>query len=538
MKNEKMRNRPVIIGLTLFYLLVSTVRAGTSKPVQTAKVESGSIVSEWVFPGSIKARAEVDITSEAAGRVKEVYVEEGDPVKAGQVLVVIDAVKLDLAVRQAEAALVGAKANYEQTLATAEETVMVQRLKAQAALAAAETNLQQVKDLAYVRTVSQKEQAEAGLEVLKANLRQIQNGSRREERMQAKASVEQAKAALENARANLGRTRALYAQEAVSTQTLEGIETQYKVAEAQHQAAQQQLNLVREGARREEVEAMEAQVRQAKAGMQLTNQLMDTKSWEKEIALAEAQVHQAQAALHSEQIQVDSRVWEMQIVLAKSQMDQAQVALELAQDQLDEATVRAPASGVIASRTVEVGDRVESDDTFFNLVDVSQLRVSVKVSETDLLSLRRGQEIQVKSAGVLKPLQGTIRTISPTVDAKTRLGKVEVFLKLTQLNIRPGMYAEVIVQPTRRISTLIVPRSAVQGISTRQPYIYVVQNGLCVRREVQVGVSKGGRVEVVQGLKLGEDVIVSSTTLKPAKRFILSQQLESHRTIKPLSRLQ
>lgn len=345
MKNEKMRNRPVIIGLTLFYLLVSTVRAGTSKPVQTAKVESGSIVSEWVFPGSIKARAEVDITSEAAGRVKEVYVEEGDPVKAGQVLVVIDAVKLDLAVRQAEAALVGAKANYEQTLATAEETVMVQRLKAQAALAAAETNLQQVKDLAYVRTVSQ--------------------------------------------------------------------------------------------------------------------------------------------------------------------MDQAQVALELAQDQLDEATVRAPASGVIASRTVEVGDRVESDDTLFNLVDVSQLRVSVKVSETDLLSLRRGQEIQVKSAGVLKPLQGTIRTISPTVDAKTRLGKVEVFLKLTQLNIRPGMYAEVIVQPTRRISTLIVPRSAVQGISTRQPYVYVVQNGLCVRREVQVGVSKGGRVEVVQGLKLGEDVIVS-----------------------------
>ncbi|MBI1923491.1 efflux RND transporter periplasmic adaptor subunit [Candidatus Poribacteria bacterium] len=510
-----MRSKRVIIGLTLFYLLMGSVLAQTSQPVQTVMVERGSIASEWTFPGSIEARAEIEITPEVPGRVEAVRVEVGDRVKTGQVLAVIDSTKLVLAVRQAEAGVAAAKASYEQTLATAEGMVMVQLEQARATLAAAETNLQQVKDLAYIRTVSQKEQATAGLEALQANLRKIKNGARPAEQMQAEAAVEQAKASLENARANLERTSALYQQDAASAQTLEGVQTQYKVAEAQYQAALQQLNLVRDGARAEDIEAMEAQVRQAEAGMKLTDQLLETRSWKKDIALAETQVHQAKATLRPAQLQVDSKMWDMQIALRKAEMDQAQVALELAQKQLDDATVRVPVSGFIASRTVEVGDRVETSDSLFSIVDVSELRVSVRVSESDLLGLRLGQEIAVKSAGLSQPIRGTIQLISPTVDPKTRVGIVRVALQPTESTIRPGMYAEVVVQPTQRVSPLIIPRSAVGDISTDQPYVYVVENGHSVRRAVQVGLRVGDRVEILQGLHAGEEVIVSGQhTLK------------------------
>lgn len=505
-----MRTSFTLIGVLLLQILLSPAAvAQTTKPVQTAAVEKASISQEWTFSATVQARAEVNIAPEVPGRIVEVLVDQGDAVERGDILAKLNTTKLALAVRQAEAMVASATANYEHTSETAKELVMVQLTVAEAGVAAAGTAVSQVKDLAYVQTTSQKEQAEAGLAALQATLRKIKEGARDQEVKQVEAVVEQAKAGVENARANLERVRQLHAKDAASNQTLEGVETQHRVAEAQYEAAQQQLALVKEGARAEDIEAMEAQLRQAEAGMQLVDKLNSTKSWEKDIALAEAQLQQAQAGLKSAQIQVGSEVWQLQIAVAKSQMDQAQVGLELAKEQLADATVRAPVTGVISSRVAEVGNMAAPGVALFDLVDLSERRASIEVSESDLSRVKVGMPAQVRLANGTQPIAGRVDRISPTVDPATRMGTVRVVLDTADTNVRPGMYAEIVIQPASKSDALVIPRSAVLGLSNGQPYVYGVENEHAVRRDIELGVSSGERVEVASGLNQGDAVIIS-----------------------------
>ena len=102
-----------------------------------------------------------------------------------------------------------------------------------------------------------------------------------------------------NAKTDLERIENLYAAGAVSKQTLDATRTGATVAEAQYEAASQQLKLVETGARDEDILAVESQVRQAESALDLARSMTETRSWEKDIEMAQAGYDQAKAGLET-----------------------------------------------------------------------------------------------------------------------------------------------------------------------------------------------------------------------------------------------
>ena len=154
------------------------------------------------------------------------------------------------------------------------------------------------KNFAEIRTVTQIDQAEAGLKSLEANLEKIKTGARDEDRQKAQAGLNQAKANLLNAQNNYARMEQLFKNGAISQQSLENSQTQLDIVTAQHKIASEQLQLIDNGAREEDIQAMEAQVEQAKAALRLAQAQAATKTWEKDIALVQSQVENSTSRIN------------------------------------------------------------------------------------------------------------------------------------------------------------------------------------------------------------------------------------------------
>ena len=239
--------------------------AATIKAVEVLKAPSGEIRSELQLSGTIEANSRVTVFPEVAGKIIQMDVDEGERVRKGQTLAVIEHAELGLQVRQAEAAHRAAETAFNQAQQLAEVRVRSQIDQAAAQLSSTVVSLQQVEDLSETRTTSQVEQAQAGLASLKANLEKIKRGARDEDLRQAEAALSGAKASLTNAQSSYERMKELFENTAISKQSFESAETQLDIAKSQYEVASEQYALIQNGAREEDIQAMEAQVAQAEA---------------------------------------------------------------------------------------------------------------------------------------------------------------------------------------------------------------------------------------------------------------------------------
>lgn len=206
-------------------------------------------------------------------------------------------------------------------------------------------------------------------------------------------------------------------------------------------------------------------------------------------------------------------------VITQAEYDAARAAEAAARASLDQArtrvgymVVRAPASGVVTEKLVEVGAVVGAQTKLFTIAEVSTLVTRVGVSELDVGSLRTGQDARVMlDAYPGQRFEGRIRRIFPSADPTTRLLPVEVALTGEAASAaRPGFLARVAFALGTRENVLLVPASAVVGQAGAQQ-VFVVVNGKAERRTVETGLSSEGRVEIVSGLREGEAVVTTGS---------------------------
>ena len=446
-----------------------------------------------------------------AGRLITLNVDEGDSVEKDVPLGTVEYEELQLSVQQAEAILESAETAYSQAKQLSEVRVQTQIAQAKAQFNAAAIALQQVIDLSEIRTVTQIEQAQAGLESLVANLQKIKSGARAEDRRQAEAGLNQADANLANAKSNHERMVQLFENGAISQQSLESAKTQLDIAMAQHKIATEQLQLIDNGARVEDIQAMEAQVEQAKASFTtLVETQADTKTWEKDIALAHSQVETARAGLVAAEALGDAKSWEAEITSAKTARTQANVALKLAQKRLKDATIHAPISGIIAKRYLDLGGMALPAAPLFEIVNIDTVIASVDVIETQLSELVLNQQATIEIDGIDTPMSGSITFISPTLQAARRTASVEVRIDNPEGKLKPGMFAKVTVPIKVHTNALLIPRvSLIEDANTKTQNIFVIEENVSRRRAVEIGLLQGGVAEVVSGLMAGEAVVTA-----------------------------
>ena len=495
-------------GLSLDYAYAQQI--SKPKPVKVATPQRGRIEQKVTYTGNLEADAMVEIYANTPGKLVVLEIDEGDRVNIDDVLAQTDSRELRLALKQAQAALKAAEAQLLTVKATAQIKIEAQAEAAQASLDAAKAQLEQAQRLARAQVISQFEQAKTGVTVAEANLEKARKGARNQEIQQAKAAVSGEQARLENAQLNFDRAQKLHEKDAISDRDLDNAKAQLDGAMAQHDATVEQLSLVKEGVRQEDIIAAEAQLSQAIAALGLSRVAVDTEDWNTQITIAESQVRQAKANLLTARNLVKIRVWENDITAAQAQFDQANEQVNLAKKRLDDATIISPINGIVVNRKADPGDFVvggPGGSPIFTIVKMDVVKAVFAVPEVDLVNVAVGTPIRISTRQ--QQISGKIDFISPIVDSENRTVRIKAEIPNTEYQLKPGMFVEVGIDLSATDELLLLPREAVLDIRDRVGHVFVAKDGKAHQQTVKVGLVWGEKISILEGVTDSTLVIVS-----------------------------
>jgi HlyD family secretion protein len=404
--------RWIVTGVLLFLLLgagrfiygklnaATEVEVGRAKALDTSGPGQGAVILNAT--GYIVAAHKIELAAKVVGKVAWIGVEKADRVKKDQVLV-------------------------------------------------------RLEDEEYR---AQLQQYQGNLGSLEAKLAEMEHGSRPEEIAKAKADVETARADLTDAQVTLKRTKDLVDQKVMARQTLDDQQAKYDSAVARVASADRSYELVRLGPRKEQIDAVRAQIEQAKG------------------------------------------------------------SLAYAQTQLDNTVIKAPIAGTILERNVEKGEFVTTGFVgdkgakgyVVSIADLKDLQVELDINQNDFAKLGPKQEgIVTTDAYPDRKYKGVIEEISPEANRQKATVQVKVRVLEPDDYLRPEMNASVaFVAPdkgpvTQRAKPIVVvPSSAI-----RDGAVFVILDGKAVRKQVVVSGTNAQGTQVESGLIGGEDLVLN-----------------------------
>jgi RND family efflux transporter MFP subunit len=205
--------------------------------------------------------------------------------------------------------------------------------------------------------------------------------------------------------------------------------------------------------------------------------------------------------------------------------DQAQAQVRVAQAQLGATRagiglldIRAPTSGLILQRNLEVGQVIgPGSQGLFRLARGGEMEIRAQMSQQDLARMRVGMPASVTPIGSTESVTGSIWQVSPVIDPASRQGEVRIAIPYSSA-IRPGGFAEARISAGATTAPLL-PQSAVLADDDGN-YVYVVNGqNQAERRAVRVGSVDDSGVSIVSGLTGQEVVVVSAGSfLNPGQK--------------------
>jgi membrane fusion protein (multidrug efflux system) len=230
-----------------------------------------------------------------------------------------------------------------------------------------------------------------------------------------------------------------------------------------------------------------------------------------ELAEAEANLAEARRQLRRGQ---DLEVTQ---ALSRAQLDQLQTAVTTAEarvaaarSRLDDTVIRAPFAGRTGFRRVSVGGLVNAGAVITTLDDASVIKLEFTVPQTFVGELAVGLPVFARVDGLgEREFQGRVATIDSRIDPVTRSIAVRAEIPNGDGTLKPGMFMSVRLRG-RESPTLVLPEQAIAPQDGRS-YVFVVEDGRALRREVRTGLRRPGLVAIVGGLDGDERVIVDGT---------------------------
>ncbi|MEY8414769.1 efflux RND transporter periplasmic adaptor subunit [Tissierella praeacuta] len=193
---------------------------------------------------------------------------------------------------------------------------------------------------------------------------------------------------------------------------------------------------------------------------------------------------------------------------AEAQLRQAGAALELAQSQLNDTVLHSPIDGTVVKQIFEVGETIAPGYPAFVLGRLDTLEVEVGVPDNLIDNIKVGEKVKLFIYGIDKELEGVISNIDATADLETRTFGVKIDIDNKDGDIKPGMIANVVINMDK-VTTIIVPiDSVVDDANKSTIFVYDENTKTVSKREVKVGTVFGDHIQIVEGLKDGELVVV------------------------------
>ncbi|TWO82305.1 efflux transporter periplasmic adaptor subunit [Denitratisoma oestradiolicum] len=181
-------------------------------------------------------------------------------------------------------------------------------------------------------------------------------------------------------------------------------------------------------------------------------------------------------------------------------------------------TFRSPVAGIVIEKKALSGMRFMAGEALFQVVDLSTVWVIADIAEQDIGLIRNGARAKVRiGAYPDKIFEGAVSYIYPTLQAGTRTVQVRVELANPGLLLKPSMFAQVDLPVSGKGAVVAVPTSAVIDSGTRQMILIQRAEGRFEPREVRLGSRDENYVEVIEGVKEGEPVVVAANFLIDAE---------------------
>ena len=457
---------------------VSRVKAGkVPKPTgRIVTVKRGDLAVKVSETGSLEPVTQVEVKSRVAGRVQKIFVKEGDFIKAGTLIAIVDPTEV---AREAE------------------------RIKGQ--LAAAQAGLVQAQEnyeLTRKQNLLAVTRAQAGLQEAKMRLVQTSAPTRSQDVESAQVAVLRAQAQLDDARRSMERKKSLVAKGFIAQAEADASQVSVTLAEADVNSAKQRVSLLKEGTRHEDIDTARASVATARVSLQTE------------------QANMAQGKLRLRDVE-------------RARAEVAQIENQLAQQnvQLKETRIVAPVSGEVVGKFVEEGELIASATAGFaqgaalvRIADLSHMRVKVNVNEVDVARLRVGLPVEIHVDGVTgKTFRGTVNAISPSSqDSKSApsngsgssngnsVVRFEVKIEVTtpDARLRPGMTASADILVDQHKNTILLPAEALRPKNTVLRVGGTIAVPIKEAKTLTLGLRTDATVEVLSGLNVGDTVEV------------------------------
>ncbi|MEP0814667.1 MAG: efflux RND transporter periplasmic adaptor subunit [bacterium] len=296
---------------------------------------------------------------------------------------------------------------------------------------------------------AQKQAADSALAMAKVQLEIATTGARPEQVKQLEEQTAAAKTAHDTAEENYARQKKLFDDGVVPQSALDGALAQRDAAKAAYESAKLSLQMAKTGARKEDVQLAELAVKSAKS----------------QVAMADAN--------------------------------------------LGYTVIRAPFDGVVGAKYVEVGEHAGVGNPLIDIVGSGARKVVVDVPATLIDQASRSSEVRLHLGSTEVPVR--ILKVHPSVDERTRMGKIEVSAGDAELIV--GSFVEVRFTTALTGEVIALPRRCVQSPG-EEPFVWIVSpTGAAAKVNVKLGAASEQEYEIVSGLTGGEQVIIAGQNL-------------------------
>jgi membrane fusion protein (multidrug efflux system) len=194
---------------------------------------------------------------------------------------------------------------------------------------------------------------------------------------------------------------------------------------------------------------------------------------------------------------------------ARAQFDMSAAKVVQIRERLRDLTIKAPFSGVIGARQVSPGQVVSRETIVAKLSDLDPVKVEGNVPERFLALARTGASFQLSIAAFpSETFAGEVYFVAPQIDPVSRTALVKARVANPDLRLKPGMFASAELTLQVKQNALAIPEAALMPQGENFAVIVVDEQMTATMRPVKPGIRTAGRVEIVEGLREGETVVV------------------------------
>ena len=499
-------------------------------------VTKGDVGITIIENGTVDAVKTVEAKPQVTGRIAKLYVDEGSVVKAGDLLAVIDPKPTQLQLDSNRAQLIGAQSQVDRATIEIEQ----RRKTARVAVQQAEARVKQLElELASSPALLQAEiaSAQANLDSSLQDRERLVKNSQPTQLATAKANLAEAEQNLRNAEIDLKRQQDLEQKGYVSTKVVETAKLTVDNAQSRFLNAKTAYDRTDAGFSADLARADEAIKGNRAALSRAKTNLYTLGTKKQDLISARAELDRARAGL------ADPALLEKSKLQSKASVMQLQSSLQETERLMRETQVRSSISGIVTKRLLQEGENATglgqfgSGSTIVRIEDRTQMRVKLAVNEIDVARLTIGMPAKVTvDALPNKVLTGKISKIAPAKQAvegtTTLVGsdtvvkfEVEILLDSVDSGLKSGMSAKCEMPVADRKNVVFLPAEYVEKKGTDYFVYFPITNPKDPKakpesKKVKVGLVTSSRIEILEGLKVGDKVIKPEYKGPPRKGFM------------------